>query len=56
MERNTLQHGIQKIEDELHQMTGVVPDGIVDLDEYLAADLKIMWILKEANSPARPSL
>jgi hypothetical protein len=26
-----------------------VTDGIVNLDEYLAADIKIMWILKEAN-------
>ncbi|WP_123908301.1 hypothetical protein [Flavobacterium psychrophilum] len=26
------------------------PDGIINIDNYLASDLKIMWILKEPNS------
>ena len=26
------------------------PDGIINIDNYLASDLKIMWVLKEPNS------
>ncbi len=32
-------------------INSIVPDGIVNVTKYLNNDLKILWVLKEANSP-----
>ncbi len=50
MERESLIKELKEIEKEIWSIGGV-PDGIVNLNEYLNADFKIMWVLKEANSP-----
>ncbi|MBK8563522.1 MAG: hypothetical protein IPN76_09285 [Saprospiraceae bacterium] len=49
MENESFINELNSIEAEILRIGGV-PDGIVNLDEYLKADIKIMWILKEANS------
>ena len=38
-------------ESIIYEERTAIKDGIVDVDKYLSADLKIMWILKEVNSP-----
>jgi hypothetical protein len=55
MNKKDLEVKIKEIDilfNRLQEETGIlpIPDGIVDLDAYLESDLKIMWILKEANS------
>lgn len=55
MNKLELENRINEIDEEIGKMRYeeryAIPDGIVDIDEYLASNLKIMWILKEANSP-----
>ena len=55
MNRELLLKKIEEIDKDfdsiIYEERTAIKDGIVDVDEYLAADLKIMWILKEVNSP-----
>src|SRR5690554_4535823 len=55
MDKLELETRIKEIDEEIGKMRYeeryAIPDGIVDINEYLASNLKIMWILKEANSP-----
>ena len=42
---------LDKIEQNKSQFKGeIVYDGIVNLENYLASPIKILWILKEVNS------
>lgn len=41
----------KEIESIIYEERTAIKDGIINVDEYLGADLKIMWILKEVNSP-----
>lgn len=54
MDKEELLKKISEIDSDIakieYQGRKAIPDGIVDVDEYLASDLKIMWILKEVNS------
>lgn len=53
--RKELEKKIKEIDDLIYKLkiegsdVEAIPDGIVNLDNYLASDIKIMWILKEAN-------
>lgn len=47
---NEIEALICGIEDESGQCTPII-DGIVDIDSYLNAPVKILWVLKEVNSP-----
>lgn len=41
----------KEIDSIIYEGRTAIKDGIIDIDNYLASDLKIMWILKEVNSP-----
>ena len=40
---------VEHLKDHLSGATGK-PDGIINIEKYLSAELRIMWILKEINS------
>lgn len=54
MKKELLLSKIEEIEKEIkkisYQGRKAIIDGIVNLDNYLASDLKIMWALREVNS------
>lgn len=54
MNKEELVKQIEEINNQIAEISyegrSAIFDGIVDVDKYLAADLKIMWILKEVNS------
>jgi len=54
MNKEELVKKIEEIDEQIAEISydgrSAIFDGIVDVDRYLAADLKIMWILKEVNS------
>jgi hypothetical protein len=37
--------------EDLGQQMSFVRDGILDVEKYMTAPVKILWVLKEANSP-----
>lgn len=55
MNKELLQSQITEIDKQIEAISyggrTAIKDGIVNVDKYLASDLKIMWILKEVNSP-----
>lgn len=44
----------EKLEENLKKFqrngNNIIPDGIVDIEQYLNSDIKVLWVLKEANS------
>lgn len=55
MNEEELEKKIEEIDKDfesiIYDERTAIKDGIVDVDAYLLADLRIMWILKEVNSP-----
>ena len=54
MDKMKLLCDIEKIDSEIKEIIydgrSAIYDGIVNIDEYLASEIKIMWILKEVHS------
>ncbi len=54
MNKEELQKKIDEIDSEISKINydcrKAIHDGIVDIDEYLSSETKIMWILKEVHS------
>lgn len=48
--QQTINQQLEKFKNAIHPHKFVY-DGIVNIDEYLKAPIKILWILKEPNSP-----
>ena len=48
--QNIINEKVMLLKDNVTGATAKV-DGIVDIEEYLNASLRIMWVLKEVNSP-----
>lgn len=45
-----LENNLSKFKDVDGTIENIIFDGIVDIDKYLDAPIKILWILKEVNS------
>jgi|SRR5690606_14760368 len=54
MNKEELLKKIEEIDSEISKITydkrKAIHDGIVNIDEYLSSELKIMWVLKEVHS------
>lgn len=50
LEVEAINKRISEIKDPENRSTPII-DGIVDIDEYISSEIKILWVLKEVNSP-----